>query len=199
MIKNYIQLGDYAFIEIPNKTKAEKYITELGIGVHKWSENDIQYGFSRYGNRNQFKINFYVSVGFHYHIYNVFVDATEAECCGVTMTDGDFWKAHIVDKGFENENLIKPKTKYVVIRILLTYPIPHISEIIAKLEEKVNEICLSQVESKELKDGSYAFSYMGEYIGNNLTHLQITGFRIRRYTDAVKDYEEAKKYFESIT
>ncbi|MDR1504571.1 MAG: hypothetical protein LBT43_19155 [Prevotella sp.] len=142
MIKDYIQLGQYAFIEVPDKQKADKFITDIGIASHKWNNNDIQYGFSRYDTQNCFCINFYVTVGLHYHIYNVFVQAVEAECLGVKQVGGTFWEEYIPPEKYSDTNLLKPKTDYVVVKILLNYPLNLFHPNISSADPDTLQFCI---------------------------------------------------------
>lgn len=198
MIKNYIQIGPYAFIEKPDKQKADKMITDLGIGTHKWTETDIKYGFSRYGERNEFIINFFISVGFHYHIYNVFVEAIEAECCGVTTIGGEFWKDNIAGKGYKNENIIKPQTDYVVVKILVCYPLQHISEILEYHDKERSKLSTRGVVTTFSPSGPIN-TYLGKEIGRAMTSEQISNFLTDRYNFHLTEYCNCLEYLEKIT
>lgn len=198
MIKDYIQLGPFAFIEIPSKDKANKYIMELGICSHKWNEDNIEYGFSRYGIQNQFVINFYIAVGLHYHIYNVFIDAIEADCYGVIRTDGAFWEENILGKGYDNESLIKPKTEYIVVKILLAFPLKHITEIIKYHDKEREKPCRYGVKTTFGPSGPIN-TYMDKEIGRAMTDKQISDFLTNKYNFHLFEYCNCIKYFEHLT
>jgi len=197
MIKDIIQLGHYAFIEVPDKRKADTFITDIGIASHKWSSDDIQYGFSRYGIQNNFCINFYVAVGFHYHIYNVFVEAIEADCYGVVQVGGAFWEENIMPEKYSDASKIKPKTDYVVVKLLLTYPLKHISEIIDNCAENVDLACNASIETK-YTDNGLKHSYLGKEIGENWNVERIKDFRIAKYNDAKYQYDVCLEYKKKI-
>lgn len=193
MIKNYIQLGQYTFIEIPTKENAGKYIDDIGICLHKWTDNDIQFGFSRLGFQNIFLVNFYVAVGLHYHIYNAPIEAIEAECLGTSRTDGAFWEENIVGKGYENEDKIKSKTTYVVVKILQTFPIPHITEIIENLLQKIDEVSNNAVESRYEGDDLVHY-YLGKKIGINWNYEQVRSFISVKHHAYMHDFITARDY-----
>ncbi|GAB6119626.1 hypothetical protein [Dysgonomonas termitidis] len=198
MIKDYIQLGPYAFIEIPSKEKADKYITELGICSHKWNEDNIEYGFSRYGIQNQFIINFYVAVGLGYHIYNIFIDAIEAGCYGVTRTDGAFWEENILGNNYPDEDKIKPGTEYIVVKILLTFPLKHITEIIQYHDKERTKLCKHGVVTTFGALGPIN-TYMGKEIGRAMTDEQISDFMTKKYNFHLLEYCNCTKYLEHLT
>lgn len=197
MIKNYLQLGSYAFIEIPDKEKAEEYIEDIGICGYKWNENNIEYGFSRVGLENIFIVNLYVAVGLHYHIYNVPIEAIEAECYGVVRIDGAFWLENIVGKGYPDESKIKPKTNYVVVKILLTYPLLHISQIIDKLLFRINQISTNPVKTK-YENGSLVHYFLGEKIGTNWSYEQIRSYISVEHHKYMNEFINARDYLSCI-
>jgi len=197
MIKEYIQLGQYAFIEVPDKQKADKFISDIGIASHKWSNSDIQYGFSRYGIQNSFCINFYVAVGFHYHIYNVFVEAIEADCYGVTQVGGAFWEENIAPGNYPDANNIKPKTDYVVVKILFTYPLKHIDEIITYHDKERAKLCRHGVVTTFGSEGPI-HTYLGKEIGRAMTDEQISKFMTNKYNFHLFEYCNCMDYKKKI-
>lgn len=193
MIKQYIQLGHYAFIEIPDKEKAESYIDDVGICRHKWTDKDIQFGFSRVGLENMFIVNFYVAVGLNYHIYNIPIEAIEAEFWETTRTDGAFWQENFAGKGYPDEDKIKPKTTYVVVKILVAYPLSHISDIIETTLQKINQISTNPVESK-YKNGELVHYFLGEKIGANWSYEKICSYISAKHHGYMEEFIRYRDY-----
>lgn len=182
---------------MPDQQKADTFITDIGIASHKWSNNDIQYGFSRYGILNSFCVNFYVAVGFNYHIYNVSIEAIEAECYGVTQVGGASWDEQIVPENHPDADKIKPKTDYVVVKLLLTYPLKHISEIISYHDIERTKLCKRGVVTTFSSEGPVQ-TYLGKEIGRAMSDEQISKFMTDKYNFHLFEYCNCMDYNKKI-